>query len=100
MGSTGNLMYVPKPRQPGNWIVVDGNWVDQTTEDQKIEAVREQRNQALASSDWTQLADVPLSESKKEEWRLWRQQVRDLFSNTSNADAAKAELDVLLANKP
>jgi hypothetical protein len=34
----------------------------------------------LAECDWTQVADVPLSEEKKEEWRTYRQQLRDLIS--------------------
>jgi hypothetical protein len=38
--------------------------------------VREQRNQLLQESDWTQLPDVPLS--TKESWATYRQQLRDV----------------------
>lgn len=32
-------------------------------------------------SDWTQLADSPLTVEQKEQWRLYRQQLRDLPDN-------------------
>jgi hypothetical protein len=40
--------------------------------------IRSQRNFLLEKSDWTQLPDSPLSEEKKEEWRLYRQGLRDI----------------------
>ncbi|MDB2650283.1 phage tail assembly chaperone [Porticoccaceae bacterium] len=36
------------------------------------------RNRKLLASDWTQLADCPLSESKKQEWAIYRQALRDI----------------------
>jgi hypothetical protein len=36
------------------------------------------RDQKLLDSDWTQLNDSPLTEEKKEEWRVYRQELRDL----------------------
>lgn len=36
------------------------------------------RNKLLAETDWTQLPDVPLSDSKKIEWATYRQALRDL----------------------
>lgn len=48
-------------------------------DDQKLEFVRYQRNKLLAESDWTQMiADNSLSDAKKEEWRIYRQKLRDL----------------------
>ena len=38
------------------------------------------RNAKLAQSDWTQAADSPLSDSKKAEWKTYRQALRDLPS--------------------
>lgn len=37
-----------------------------------------QRISFLVNSDWTQLADVPLSAEKKAEWATYRQALRDL----------------------
>lgn len=39
------------------------------------------RNERLLESDWTQLADTQLTQEKKEEWRLYRQELRDLPKN-------------------
>ena len=36
------------------------------------------RNWLLTSSDWTQLADSPLDEDTKNEWKTYRQKLRDL----------------------
>jgi len=44
------------------------------------DVVRRQRNKKLQQSDYTQLSDSPLSESKKAEWVLYRQLLRDLPS--------------------
>lgn len=39
--------------------------------------LRESRSRMLAASDWTQLADAPLSDSDRELWSSYRQQLRD-----------------------
>lgn len=41
------------------------------------------RNAKLAESDWTQAADSPLSDSKKAEWKTYRQTLRDLPSKVT-----------------
>jgi len=41
------------------------------------------RNAKLAQSDWTQANDSPLSDSKKAEWKTYRQALRDLPSKTT-----------------
>ena len=40
--------------------------------------VREKRAILLDNSDWTQLSDVPLSDEKKAEWVIYRQDLRDI----------------------
>ena len=40
--------------------------------------MRERRSKLLTSTDWTQGADSPLSDSKKAEWQTYRQSLRDL----------------------
>ena len=52
---------------------VDTSWDD----------LREQRNARLAASDWKILPGGPY-ESKIEEWKTYRQQLRDLPANTSD----------------
>ena len=47
---------------------------------ESIESLRIRRNQLLKESDWTQSRDVFLSND--EEWKTYRQQLRDLPKNT------------------
>ena len=39
---------------------------------------RETRNDLLFASDWTQLSDSPLNDLKKNEWKNYRQALRDM----------------------
>jgi hypothetical protein len=45
------------------------------TDDQKLEQVRLWRDDELASTDWTQVADAPVDASA---WAAYRQALRDL----------------------
>jgi|TARA_R110002153_G_scaffold204544_2_gene357350 hypothetical protein len=47
--------------------------------------IRYNRNKLLSDSDWTQLADSPLSSSKKTEWVTYRQSLRDLTDNVDSS---------------
>ena len=40
--------------------------------------LREYRNNLLEQSDWTVIPDSPLSDSKKAEWKTYRQALRDI----------------------
>ena len=40
--------------------------------------VRQIRNSKLAECDWTQASDSPLTEAKKHEWKVYRQELRNL----------------------
>lgn len=44
----------------------------------ELATVRASRNLLLKQCDWTQLADVPLSDAKKLEFAEYRQQLRDI----------------------
>lgn len=44
---------------------------------------RSRREEELYTTDWTQVADCPLSESKKAEWAVYRQALRDLTSHSN-----------------
>lgn len=47
---------------------------------------RATRQQLLAASDWTTLADVPLSPLKKAAWAAYRQSLRDMTETFSTPD--------------
>ncbi len=44
----------------------------------EYQAIRGQRNDLLAKSDWTQIPGSPLNDDKKAAWSTYRQQLRDL----------------------
>jgi len=46
-----------------------------------MEELRFIRNRKLSDCDWTQAADVQLSDAKKAEWTAYRQELRDLPEN-------------------
>ena len=52
------------------------------------ERVRMERDILLFQSDWTQMTDSPLSNSKKAEWATYRQQLRDFPATWTPADTA------------
>ena len=43
-----------------------------------LEELREERNKLLTASDFSQLADVPFTDTQREEWVVYRQALRDL----------------------
>jgi len=57
----------------------------------KAAYVREQRNDLLAASDWTQANDSPLSNDKKIEWATYRTALRDLPSSSDWPDVTFPE---------
>jgi len=65
----------------GIWNIVDQTAYDATVVEQtnkKSVEVREERNQRLKNSDWTQFPDVVLSD--KDAWTTYRQMLRDVPS--------------------
>ena len=53
-----------------------------------IERMRQWRDILLMQSDWTQMADSPLSETKRNEWKVYRQALRDFPDGWTPADTA------------
>ena len=45
--------------------------------------LRQHRNKLLTESDWTVGSDSPLSDSKKAEWKTYRQSLRDITKTAS-----------------
>ena len=43
--------------------------------------IRAHRNQLISNCDWTVNIDSPLSDSKKEEWKTYRQALRDITNH-------------------
>ena len=41
--------------------------------------VRMERNRLLSVTDWTQVNDSPLTQEKRDEWKIYRQSLRDMF---------------------
>jgi hypothetical protein len=61
------------------WDMATEAWIFNTTA--LMSEIRRERSIKLMQTDWTQLADSPLTESKKQEWSVYRQQLRDLPQN-------------------
>ena len=51
----------------------------------------EKRNRLLAGSDWTQLPDNALTDSKKAEWATYRQALRDLPNTLRDHEAYQSD---------
>jgi hypothetical protein len=67
------------------WTSELGDWVTTPIPDEVFwERLRGERNYRLATSDWSQLSDAPLTSTKKTEWETYRQELRDLPQNTQN----------------
>lgn len=63
------------------WNVIDLSADErQYIEDEAAGGIRFSRNTRLTKSDWTQLADAPLTSEKKAEWATYRQSLRDITS--------------------
>lgn len=48
------------------------------------ESIRSKRDDLLTSTDWTQLSDSPLSDSVKNQYKTYRQLLRDLPKTAEN----------------
>lgn len=57
-----------------------GTIVDNMTDDEIMHEVRKYRNELLASSDWTQLPDVDLTDAQVLAWKNYRKALRDFPS--------------------
>ena len=63
--------------------IIDGEPVLKDTTPDYEKENRFHRSALLYGSDWTQMPDSPLSESKKTEWATYRQALRDLPTNSN-----------------
>jgi len=65
-------------------VPIDQSILDQKETDEAWVLLRNNRSLLLSMSDWTQSADSPLTDAKKQEWSTYRQSLRDLPSNTTD----------------
>lgn len=65
-----------QPDENGFPVAVDRPAYSPTWED-----IRQERNIRLSNSDWTQLADAPLTVNQKTAWTVYRQSLRDIPEN-------------------
>lgn len=90
VGTTDSLWYYdssrsswaarqPKPSKFHEWK--SKLWV--FNEEDFWSSVRGDRNRLLSASDWTQVSDAPLTDSKKQEWLQYRQSLRDVPETNS-----------------
>jgi hypothetical protein len=64
-----------------------------TPEVDRMKRFREQRQMLLGQSDWTQLPDNALSKEKREEWKKYRQALRDIPQRYASADLNKVKIE-------
>ena len=67
----------------GEFGVIAAYQHDQTAEAAHL---RHERDRLLKESDWTQIPDAQLGQAKVDEWKAYRQALRDLPAATPNPD--------------
>lgn len=62
-------------------LYVDGQFVPPAPDyEAQWAVVRAERDAKLAASDWTQLPDVPLTTEERDQWVVYRQELRNVTS--------------------
>ena len=101
-----------KPNKEFTWLGTDYsgfNWLDSSTKptESEIDAevtrlnnaepmrlLRVERDNKLTKTDWVVLTDSPLSTSKKNEWKTYRQSLRDLPASSTPTLDSDGNLDM------
>ena len=86
-GSTWQTREAP-PNDYCRWDATTSTWTWDNADVMK--EVRGRRNSILRGTDWTQMSDSPLEESKKTEWATYRQSLRDLPANQPSPQSLEA----------
>lgn len=76
-----------RPRRPNDLCLwIDGSWV--VNKELYLARVRASRSMLLYKTDWTQLADAPLTTEQIQEATMFRQELRDMIAPIiANPDA-------------
>lgn len=80
------------PPSPGPRFRWNGReWMETRSSDEvretNLAALRAERDRLLLASDWTMVADAPLTDAQRAAWRDYRQALRDMPENTENPAA-------------
>lgn len=70
----------PKPDYASYFDYATEQWVGDTANQESV--VLSKRNNLLYTSDWTQLPNSPLTLEVQQEWAIYRQQLRDVTSQS------------------
>lgn len=82
--ATGKVVGYQPPAPAGNefekfsWDMVSKRWKSAPTQAAIARDARAKRTLMLAASDWTQVADVDLTEGDKKSWASYRKALRDI----------------------
>lgn len=98
-----NIKFSPIPNNQRLWMSDGKKWIDSDPgTSNKIERFEFNRLRArmLSESDWTQLPDCPLTPEKKEEWKVWRQKLRDIPSTKRSTNTMMKELNQIIKQSP
>ena len=71
----------PKPTQKE----LDAAW-PQVESDRKWATVRAERDRLLTETDWTQVADTPVTDEERQAWADYRQALRDVPQTQTDPD--------------
>ena len=63
--------------QKGKVVVIDTD-PKEYSDKELLSFIRMRRNRLLDESDYTQTPDYPISDEKRQEWSVYRQQLRDI----------------------
>lgn len=74
-------------------VIIENKRIEEEAKIDWWREFRSKRNYLLASSDWTQIPDVQLTESQKEQWRVYRQTLRDLSENITDPKPLALDLE-------
>ena len=77
-----NVTFVDPSKKP-TWAAVDGG-----KNDEQWITVRFKRKVKLELCDWTQLDDVPLTNTELQEWQTYRQALRDITTQSDPFNVA------------
>jgi len=78
----------------GEELVINQSNLDSKIAEVDLDELRVERNQKLAESDWTQMADSSLTDSVKAEWVTYRTALKDITDSATSLD------DVVWPEKP
>jgi hypothetical protein len=70
---------------PAEFEVIEED-ITPNIQEQKWKELRKKRDELLAASDFTQLADSPLNSEQKQVWRVYRQALRNLPQQSGDPD--------------